>query len=132
MNAVDPIRKMPRLGPESRLLRRGSLGDTFDARSREGKFLVRVEAELLAPLGPAPSFGQRLLARRAARLALRLELFDEEAARGKDWSAHDLRTYHALQNGLRLLVRELADLKVAPVKALDLDAIIARNKGAAP
>jgi hypothetical protein len=108
------------------------LGDTFDARSREGKFLVRVEAELLAPLGPAPSFGQRLLARRAARLALRLELFDEEAAHGKDWSAHDLRTYHALQNGLRLLIREL-NMKASAAKdaALPtLDAIIARNKGA--
>jgi hypothetical protein len=59
MNAVDPIRKMPRMGPESRLVRRGSLGDTFDARSREGKFLVRVEAELLAPLGPTPSMEKR-------------------------------------------------------------------------
>jgi hypothetical protein len=123
---------MRALSAESRLLRRGSLGDQIDGRSKEGRFLRDVERELLAPLGPQPSFGQRLLARRASRLALRLELFDSEAARGKDWSAHDLRTYHALQNGLRLLVRELADLKVAkPDRTLDLDAIIARNKGGA-
>jgi hypothetical protein len=125
MNAVDPVRKIRGLTAHSRVLRRGSLGDGVDGRSREGKFLVRIEAELLAPFGSAPSFGQKLLARRAARLALQLELFDEKAAKGKDWSAHDLRTYHALQNGLRLLVRELADLKAAPAETLpSLDEIV--------
>jgi hypothetical protein len=132
VNAVDPIRKMRPLTPESRLVRRGSLGDVFDARSREGKFLVRVEAELLAPLGPEPSFGQKLLARRAARLALRLELFDEKVAHGKDWTPHDLRAYHALQNGLRLLIRELTGLRASPSDALpSLDEIVRSRSGEA-
>jgi hypothetical protein len=126
VNAVDPPLKLPHLTALSRVLRRGSLGDQIDGRSREGRFLRDVERELLAPLGAQPSFGQRLLARRAARLAVRLELFDEKAAQGKDWSAHDLRTYHALQNGLRLLVRELG-LKAVAVnsKLPSLDDIVA-------
>jgi hypothetical protein len=68
MNAVDPARVLPRLGPESRLIRRRSLGDVFDKRSREGRFLARIEAELTAQIGE-PSFTQRLLIRHlSARL----------------------------------------------------------------
>jgi hypothetical protein len=126
MNAVDPVRKLTRLTAHSRVLRRGSLGDQVDGRSKEGRFLRDVERELLAPLGPEPSFGQRLLARRAARLALQLELLDERAAQGKEWSTHDLRAYHAMQNGLRLHVRELGLKAVAANSKLpSLDDIVA-------
>jgi hypothetical protein len=104
----------------------------FDARSREGKYLVHIERQLLAPLGPTPSFGQKMLARRAARAALQLELLDEKMAKAKDWSTHDLRTYHALQNGLRLLVRELDGLKPAKDKVATLDDVVARIKAASP
>lgn len=114
VNVIDSPLRLRRLRAESRVLRRGSVGD-IDGRSREARFLCDTERELLAAFGE-PSFGQKLLARRAALAALRLELLDEEAAQGK-WSDHDLRMYHALQNGLRLLLRELG-VKAAPSKAL--------------
>jgi hypothetical protein len=40
-----------RLKPDSRALGRGALGDAIDGRSREGKFIRRIEAELLDQLG---------------------------------------------------------------------------------
>jgi hypothetical protein len=40
-----------RLKPDSRALGRGALGDAIDGRSREGKFVRRIEAELLDQLG---------------------------------------------------------------------------------
>jgi len=96
--------------------------------------LVRCEAELLAPLGPEPTFGQKLLACRAARLALRLELYDEQAARGKEWTGHDLRAFHALQNNLRLLVREIGQATPAPAKGKlpSLAEIVAEHAGKRP
>jgi hypothetical protein len=105
VNVIESPLRLRRLRAESRVLRRGSVGD-LDGRSREARFLRDTERELLASIAE-PTFAQRLLARRAARAALRLELLDEEAARGVSWSDHDLRTLHALQNGLRLLLREL-------------------------
>lgn len=55
MNAVDPARKLPRLGPESRVLRRGVSGDKVDGRSREGLLLLQCEGELTAQIGGAPA-----------------------------------------------------------------------------
>jgi hypothetical protein len=107
MNAVDPSRVLPRMGPESRVFKRGVLGDGLDARSREGRFALKCEAELLAQIGGDPTFAQRMLIRRAARAMLRLELLDEKAAKGK-WTDHDARTFGGLNNAVRLLMREIA------------------------
>lgn len=104
----------PPLGPHSRAFARGSLGDAIDGRSREGKFLRKVEAELTEHVGGAPSFTQRLLIRRAARALLRLELLDEKMASG-NWTDHDARTFGGLNNALRLCLRELG-FKAAPPK----------------
>jgi hypothetical protein len=122
-----------RFRPDSRALGRGSLGDAIDGRSREGKFIRRVEAELIEQLGGKPTFSQMLLVRRAARAALKLELYDRKLADG-DINGHDSRMYGGLSNNLRLLLREIASQASAKssAKTLDLDAIIARNKGAAP
>jgi hypothetical protein len=49
------------------------IGDAIDGRSREGKFLRKCEAELVAQTGGEPSFAQRLLVRRIARAMLKLE-----------------------------------------------------------
>ena len=46
---------------------RGSVGDTIDGRSREGKFLRRVEAELVAGVGGQPTFWQQAKAHHHAR-----------------------------------------------------------------
>jgi hypothetical protein len=122
--------KRTALTAHSRSIRRGSLGDFIDGRSREGKFLRRIEAELLAQLGQEPSFGERLLVRRAARAALRLELFDEKFKKGT-WSDNDARTFGGLSNNLRLCLRELG-LKAAPKdKPLSLDAIVERHHASA-
>jgi hypothetical protein len=111
MNAVDPARTLPRLGPDSRVLKRGVLGDRVDGRSREGRFLLKIERELTRQLG-SPSFAQKLLIRRVSRAMLRLELIDE-----KKWplSAHDARSFSALSNAVRLGLRELG-LKEAPAE----------------
>jgi hypothetical protein len=71
-----------RLKPDSRALGRGALGDAIDGRSREGKFIRRIEGELLEALGDNPSFAQVLLVRRAARAALKLEWYDRKLAEG--------------------------------------------------
>jgi hypothetical protein len=103
----------PQLGPHCRALRRGSLGDSIDGRSREGKFLRKCEAELVAQVGGQPSFAQRLLIRRIARMTLRLDLFDLKLSAGS-WTDHDARTYGGLSNALRLALREMG-LKAAPL-----------------
>ena len=101
-----------KVGPYSAAFTRGSVGDTIDGRSREGRFLRRVEAELIAGVGGEPTFAQSLLIRRAARRMLQLELLDEKMASG-DWTAHDSRTQGGLNNAARLALRELG-LKAAP------------------
>lgn len=131
MNAVDPVRKMRPLSAESRVLRRGVLGDRVDGRSREGRFLLKCEAELLAQLGPAPTFTQKMLVRRLARGLLRLELLDEKMTSG-EWTDHDARTFGGLTNAVRLIARELGLKKAAPAeKPLSLDQYLA-GKAAPP
>ncbi len=105
--------KALRLGPYSRTIARGALGDSIDGRSREGKILRRTEQELLGQLGRESSFGERLLIRRVARATLQLELFDQKLAAGKEFTAHDARAFSALSNQIRLGLRDLG-LKAAP------------------
>jgi hypothetical protein len=92
MNAVIPTRKMRSLSSESRIIRRGVLGDRIDGRSREGRFLSQCERELTAQVGGQPSFAQKLLIRSLARAALRLELIDEKSLAGA-LTDHDARTF---------------------------------------
>jgi hypothetical protein len=128
MNAVDPVRKMRAMTVESRVLRRGVLGDRIDGRSREGRFLTQIERELTAQVGGAPSATQRLLIRRLARNMLRLELVDEKMTSGKELSAHDARTFSALSNQVRLISRELGlRAAAAKAKAPDLAEILAEH-----
>ena len=63
---------LKRIGPYSKAFRNGSLGDDFDGRSREGKFLRKFEAEMVAQLGGSPTFAQLALLRRASRTLLQL------------------------------------------------------------
>jgi hypothetical protein len=110
----------------SRVLRRGVLGDKVDGRSREGRFLTKCERELVAQVGGAPSFTQRLLIRRLARGMLRLELLDEKMTAGA-WTDHDTRTFGGLSNAVRLLARELG-VKASPdAKTPSLDDIVAEH-----
>jgi hypothetical protein len=120
-----------RLKPDSPAFGRGALGDAIDGRSREGKFIRRIEAELLDQLGDNPTFAQLLLVRRASRAALKLELYDRKLAEG-DINGHDSRMYGGLSNNLRLLLREIDGHAVIKRKAKTptLDDIVARHQKA--
>jgi hypothetical protein len=115
-----------RIGPYSAAFTRGSVGDTIDGRSREGRFLRRVEAELLAGVGGEPTFAQSLLIRRAARSMLQLELLDEKMAAG-DWTAHDARTQGGLNNAVRLALKELGLKAIAKKPPTVADYLAARK-----
>jgi hypothetical protein len=117
------------IGPHCRALKRGVIGDAIDGRSREGKFLRKCEAELVAQVGGQPSFAQRLLIRRIARAMLKLELFDAKMAAG-NWTDHDARTYGGLSNALRLMLRELG-LKPAPARKPTLAEYLAGKQAVA-
>jgi hypothetical protein len=129
MTTATSSANAPRLGPHCRSLRRGVIGDAIDGRSREGKFLRKCEAELLAQIGGEPSFAQRLLIRRIARAMLKLELFDTKMTAGT-WTDHDARTYGGLSNALRLMLRELGINAAPKDKPLTLADIAARHSGA--
>ena len=75
---------------------------------------------------------QKLLIHRTARLLLRLEVFDEKIT-SAEMTAHDARTYNALQNSVRIALRELG-LKGKPDKpsAPSLADIASRHAKAAP
>lgn len=112
MNTVASVYGSRRLGPHCRALRRDVIGDAIDGRSKEGKFLRRVEAELRSQIGGEPSFAQSLLIRRAARSMLQLELLDEKMASGT-WTSFDARTQGGLNNTIRLCLKELGSKKPA-------------------
>jgi hypothetical protein len=107
--------KAPRTGPYSRGVSRGSLGHSIDGRSRAGKFLRRVEQELLAQIPGEPTFAQKILARRAARATWMLDELDLKLVEGRNWNACDSNTQGGLSNSLRLILRELG-IKAAPSK----------------
>src|SRR5271163_177313 len=102
-----------RVGPYCAALDRGAIGK-INGRSAPGRFLRRIERELIAQIGGEPSFGQRLLIRRVTRAMLQLELLDEKFTTG-DWTPHDSRTQGGLSNSVRLALKELG-LKSAPAK----------------
>ena len=54
-------RKRGKIGPYSRVLQRGVIADTVDGRSREGRLMRHLEAELTKHVGGSPSIVQRLL-----------------------------------------------------------------------
>ncbi len=113
---------MPQLGPHSRVLDRGTLGQ-LDGRSREGRFLRTYDAMLTKHLGGQPTRLQKEMIRRCARLALHLELADEKALiRGEEMSAWGARSYvtwhRALMSALRTLGVEDFKTPLPPVPSL--------------
>jgi hypothetical protein len=110
--------KIASRGPHSRLFRNGSLGDQWDGRSREGKFLRRCESELIAQIGGEPSWAQLMLIRRAARSLLQLELIDARITAG-DMNECNSRMMGGIANNLRLTLRELG-VRAPPAKKVSL------------
>jgi hypothetical protein len=108
--------KAPRIGPWCRGITRGSLGASIDGRSTSGRYLRKIEAELLAQILGEPTFAQKLLVRRIARGMLSLEEFDHKLSAGNSWTAVDAATMGGIQNSVRLNLRELG-IRAAPAKA---------------
>jgi hypothetical protein len=105
-----------RVGPYSRKLHRGAIGDCVDGRSAEGRFIRDLERQLVDHVGGAPSITQRLLIERIVKIKVQLDAFDSKLASG-DWTGHDQRTFNALLNAHRLACRELG-LKAATAKPI--------------
>jgi hypothetical protein len=114
----------------SRQFDRGAIGALADGRSATGKFIRRLEAELIDHLGHEPSVVERLLLERVVRVRLQLEAFDLRIAAGETLTPHDGRVYGALLNSLRLTCRDLG-LRPTPTRPPTLADIIARDHGAA-
>jgi hypothetical protein len=113
MTVSRSIPKMRRLGPYSKALTRGAIGDRVDGRSREGRFLRDAETQLLDQIGSEPSFSQRLLVRRIAKMMLLAEKLDEKLTGGGEWTSHDARTFGGLNGALRVALKDLG-LKTQP------------------
>jgi hypothetical protein len=95
-----------KLGPYSKRLQRGAIGNICDGRSSLGRFIRHLEAELVAHVGGKPSITQRMMIDRLIKIRLQLDLLDEKLAKG-DWTPHDCRTHGGLLNAYRLTAREL-------------------------
>ena len=79
----------------------------LDGRTREGRLLRRVRAELTAHVGGKPSAPQRMLIERATTLSLYVEMLDRKVMQGGTMTEHDSRTYLAWSNSLTRTLREL-------------------------
>lgn len=90
MHATSNIKIRRKLGPHSRLLQRGVIGRSIDGRSTEGRYLRDFEARSIQHLGGSPSTTEQLLITRLARIALRIELFEEKMLSG-NFTDHDGR-----------------------------------------
>jgi hypothetical protein len=89
----------------------------MDGRTKEAKFLRSYQGMLLQHLGASPSALEVALVKRAARIALQLELLDSDVALRRP-DKRRLREYASLNSGL---IRILRSLGVAdPPPDLDL------------
>ena len=93
------------LGPYSRRLQRGAVGDHIDGRSILGRFVRDLESQLVEHIGGRPSVTQRMVIERLIKTRVQLDLLDERLLTG-NWTAHDQRSHGALLNSLRLCCRE--------------------------
>lgn len=83
----------------------------LDKRSREGRLIRQVRADLTAHIGGKASVVQRMLIERAALLSLRLAKLDQKIADGALFTETDNNTYLAWSNSL---VRTLSALGAQP------------------
>ena len=96
-----------KVGPYSRVLRRGAIGTLIDGRSTIGRYMRDLEQQLIAHCGGSPSITQRLLVDRLIRTTMQLNNLDQKLMSGDNWTDHDSRTHGGLINRQRLLLREL-------------------------
>jgi hypothetical protein len=113
------------VGPHSRAITRGAIGQ-MNGRTWEAKFIRTIERQLVEHVGGVPSATQQMLISRMARVALRLEIYDEKILTEGALTDHDCRVYGALHNTFRLLLRELG-LKPAAAKVPTLAEHLAKR-----
>lgn len=90
----------------SRILSSGA-GGTLNGNTREGRFVRGIERDLLFQLDGEPSTAQKLLVRRVSKMMLLAERLDDKLTNGETWTPHDARTFGAMNNAIRLALREL-------------------------
>lgn len=83
----------------------GSLG-RLDRRTYPGRQARDLGAELIEHVGGDPTVMQRLLIERIIKMKMQLEAFDAKLEEG-GWTQYDQKIYGALNNALRLSLREL-------------------------
>jgi hypothetical protein len=101
----------------------------IDGRSREGRFLKSIRADLVEHVGGQPSATQRALIERAVWLSFRVAQLDAKLAKGDGFTDHDSRTYLAWSNSLGRSLRELG-LRPAVRPPRSLADVIASGKAA--
>jgi hypothetical protein len=73
-----PAGRVREIGPYSRAIDQDDIG-AVHPDSRAGRFLIKYEEHLIEHVGGDPSFVQKCLTQRCARLALHLALMEERA-----------------------------------------------------
>ena len=129
--ARRPDDKRKRLGPHSRALDRGAIGQAIRGDSHEGRYIRSYERLLTEHVGGQPSIAQKLMITRAARVALHLEKLDESVFKtGHALTQHDFQHYCAWSNCLGRLLKTLGLETPSPREPLNLGDYIARVHGA--
>lgn len=104
--ALPESNSAPGSKPTARKVRRRPAHTSLDARTWQFKLLQKIRAELLAHVGPSPSFAQKALIERAAWLSVYVAEMDAKAKAGEIMSDHAARQYLAWSNALaRTLAR---------------------------
>jgi hypothetical protein len=125
MVSVTSTATAPMVRPYSRSIQRGSLGADIDGRSTAGKFLRRIESELISQLGGDLTFSQKLAVRRIARLSLQAESFDAKLASG-DWTPHDSRTAAGINNAVLRALKDIGLKAKEPPRGPSLMEVLAQ------
>jgi len=102
------------IGPYSRVLNRGAIGDYIDGRSTIGRLCRDLEKQLISNCGGSPSVTQKLLIDRLIRTTAQLDQLDRKILSGEPWTDHDARTHGGLINRQRLILREIGFKAAAP------------------
>jgi hypothetical protein len=101
----------------------------FDGRTKQARYVRSVERSLLAQIGRQPTFPEKLLIERCARLALQSHLLDRKLADGA-FRDYDGKVYGGVLNALRLCLKELG-VKPPPEKKPSLSEYLRGNGASA-
>jgi hypothetical protein len=87
---------------------------TIDGRTREGRALRDLRAQLIQHVGGKPSVTQKALIERACMLALHVAKMEARAAEGRVMSEQDSRQYLAWSNSYTRTLRQLGTKGAPP------------------